>query len=756
MNFERWSAGYGVIRHTPATRARVRALSRGRGRGFWEVMAAADRLASAGMWLTAHDTYASAVYLDGRPLARGDFKEKPEGHTGSSLNIVPAYVGYLLADAITGHTRGWIAEQGHAVSGIDGVNVLVGNVTPAHSGYVLTDAGLTRFVRDFYSYRLGPDGRQGSPRGSHVGPNTAGSLIEGGYLGFAGLQYVHLPLRGERLVAFLSDGAFEEQRGPDWAPRWWRREDSGLVAPFMILNGRRIDQRTTTAQLGGTSWFRRHLKLNSFDPIDVDGRDPASYAWAIVEMERRLEAARPRYPVRLPYGMATVPKGYGLYGAGTNAAHNLPLGAAVDDLLVRRFNENARRLWVPEPELRAAVERFQSHRNRPRERDHAMAHRDVRLAKTPAIRYRRAGERAAPMAAVDEVFVETCRANPQLRPRVGNPDEMRSNLLNRTLDALKHRVTEPEPGLAESVDGAVITALNEEAVACAALANKGGINLIHTYEAFGAKMHGAVRQEIIFAAHCGRAGRPQRWLSIPLVLTSHTYENGKNEQSHQDPILCEALMGEAGHVSRVVFPADYNSAAAATAAVYATRGQIWTMVVPKRELPVVFDGAAARRLIEDGAVVLRRSEKARIVLTAIGAYQLHEVLRASERLELRDIEHDVIYMFEPRRFSEPRSEEEARVFHSAEVRERFYPPSVKPRLFVTHTRSGRIQGLLQVIDTGPKTLALGYRNEGGTYDVAGMMAANHQSWAHILRAAARLMGLRAEAVLAAEEGLSPR
>ena len=73
-----------------------------------------------------------------------------------------------------------------------------------------------------------------SPVGSHVNAHTAGGIMEGGYLGFAELMYVHMPLPGERLVAFLSDGAFEEQRGGDWAPRWWRPFDSGLVAPIMI------------------------------------------------------------------------------------------------------------------------------------------------------------------------------------------------------------------------------------------------------------------------------------------------------------------------------------------------------------------------------------------------------------------------------------------------------------------------------------------------------------------------------------------
>ncbi len=765
-DYESWAHGYGVIEHTGRTRERVAALASrveqatGDGVSFWSLMMAADRLASAAMWLTVHDTYARRVRLDGRPLGPDDFKPTPEGHTGSALNIVPAYVGALTANVISGHTRAWIAEQGHAVSGIDSVNVLVGNTTEAHAAYTLSDEGLTRFVRDFYSYGVGPGGRQTSPRGSHVGPNTAGGLIEGGYLGFAGLQYVHMPLVGERLVAFLSDGAFEEQRGPDWAPRWWRHEDCGLVSPILVCNGRRIDQRTTTSQQGGTDWLSDHLRLNHFDPIDFDGRDPAAYTWAILEMERRLSEMPHHYPVKLPYGLANTTKGFGFPGADTNAAHNLPLGKKVDQAMMDLFNEGAARLHVAPDLLREAVALYKGHKNRPRERDNDLVHRDVALKARPPLVERPLGSLASPMAAVDEVFIETCLANPHLRPRVGNPDEMRSNCLDRTLDTLKHRVTDPEPGIAEDIHGAVITALNEEAVVCAALANKGGINLVHTYEAFGAKMLGALRQEIIFAQHCRRAGRPQGWLSVPLLLTSHTYENGKNEQSHQDPIACEALMGEAGHISRVLFPFDANTAAVALEAVYKTQGEIWTLVVPKRPVPVLFNMEAARKLVAEGAVALKSSGHPEVILTAIGAYQLHQVLKASERLDARGVAHDVVAMIEPRRFSEARCAEEVAFFATPEAREQLYPAHVKPRLFVTHTRSGRIQGLLQVMDTGPQTLALGYRNEGGTYDTEGMLFINHQSWAHVLEGAARVMGvdrasLLTPAELAALDGGDP-
>lgn len=782
----RWAQGYGVIRHSDETQVRLYELAKslsdrgvaGDAVAFYDLLRALDRLASAGLWLVVHQTYARNVYLDGRPLDTEDFKVRPEGHTGGSLNMVPAYAGYLGANVVTGCTRAWLMGQGHCVAAVDSLNLFVGNMTEAHAArYGVTDAGLTRYVRDFYSYRLREDGRQDSPLGSHVNVHTAGGLAEGGYLGFAELQYVHMPLPGERLVAFLSDGAFEEQRGSDWAPRWWRAEDCGLVTPIMIKNGRRIDQRTTMSQQGGAAWFSDHLKLNSFDPIIFDGRDPAAFLWAILEMEHRLESAagaikegKGRYPVPLPYGIAVAPKGAGFPGEGTNLAHNLPLMAnpRLDHRAADLFNEGARRLWVPPADLAGTVALFQQHEvsDRVRERDYALAHREVAGAKIPNPPFRSVSDEtrcayetwtsASPMTAVDRMFAAILEANPHLRPRVGNPDEMLSNRLVATLGRLKFRVTDPEPAVPESVDGAVITALNEEAVVSASLANKGGINLAHTYEAFGSKMHGAVRQEIIFANHCLEAERPQRWLSIPLILTSHTWENGKNEQSHQDPSMAEAMLGEPSHVSRVLFPPDFNGAAATMEEVYRTHGQIWTLVVPKADvIPDLFTPEEARRLMKDGGLRLDwsgyQSEQTRIILAAVGAYQLMEVLQASRRLAERRIAHTVVYLLEPGRFRAPRSEHEQAHGASPDVTARLFPIDVPARLFVTHTRPETILGVLGPLHTGPATVGLGYTNHGGTLSTHGLSFVNRCSWAHCLREAARLLQVPDAELLSEDE-----
>jgi phosphoketolase len=171
---------------------------------------------------------------------------------------------------------------------------------------------------------------------------------------------------------------------------------------------------------------------------------------------------------------------------------------------------------------------------------------------------------------------------------------------------------------------------------------------------------------------------------------------------------------------------------------------------------VRFNAKAARELVKNGAIRMDgagyQQENAKLVLSAIGAYQLTEVLKASERLKNRKVAHAVIYMLEPRRWSRPKDKIEARMVVTQSLMEKFYPKKVKCRLFVTHTRAGRIEGLFQeTLNTGAGTLALGYINEGGTLSTDGILFINRQSWAHIVDAAGRLLEIPSIKLLSADE-----
>ena len=768
--FEAWARGYGVIQHAPQTSERVldlvaqlvetRALSEAE---IYAVLSGADRLASASMWVVAHMTYASRVDLSGAPLPATAFKEAPEGHTGGSLNVAPAYVGYLAANILTSKTRAWILGQGHCVAGIEAANALIDNLSPAQlARYGADEAGLSRLCADFYSYEVDAAGRPGAPLGSHVNAHTAGGLSEGGYLGFAEVQYVHMPLPGESLVALLSDGAFEEQRGGDWAERWWRAEDCGLVAPIMILNGRRIEQRSEIAQDGGVGWLSRYLEVNGFDPIAIDGRDPAAFVWAILEAELRLEQGasmirdgHAAYPIKLPFVIAQTEKGFGFPGAGTNRAHNLPLEGSprVDEAARSSFNDAAKLLFVPKSDLVAAQAVFAAHdrQGRVKERDNPLAMRRPAPPVLPPSPSIAVGGVFSPMAAMDAWVVELAKANPALRFRVGNPDELKSNQMGGVLSALKHRVNRPEPQSPESVHGSVITALNEEAAIGAALGNKGGLNLAVTYEAFAMKMLGALRQDIIFARQQIEAGRPPHWIGVPLIATSHTWENGKNQQSHQDPTIGEALLGEMSDVSRVLFPVDAATAVECLRRVYSDRGVIACVVAPKRPLPTIFDAASASAALDHGAADVEPEDDPQLQFAAVGAYQLMQTRRAAARLRERGWRVRTTCIIEPGRLRAARDEFEARVTLSDERLQSLFPAGA-PRVLVSHTRPETMTGVLRRIDEGPTKLrAHGYISRGGTLDAMGMLFANRCTWAHLVVSAASLIGIPASDLLTSSE-----
>ena len=115
-----WRDGHGPIVHRPETvdrveRLLVRLQSADRiddTASAHALLAAADRVACVAMSVVAHMTYARRIDLSGAPLEAVDFKPVPEGHTGGALNMVPAFVGYLLANALTTTTRGWLMGAG--------------------------------------------------------------------------------------------------------------------------------------------------------------------------------------------------------------------------------------------------------------------------------------------------------------------------------------------------------------------------------------------------------------------------------------------------------------------------------------------------------------------------------------------------------------------------------------------------------------------------------------------------------------------
>jgi phosphoketolase len=140
-----------------------------------------------------------------------------------------------------------------------------------------------------------------------------------------------------------------------------------------------------------------------------------------------------------------------------------------------------------------------------------------------------------------------------------------------------------------------------------------------------------------------------------------------------------------------------------------------------------------------------------VIVTAVGAYQLGVVLRASARLAERDVPHAVVAMLEPGRFRRPRSAREAAHVAPPSLVDQLYPHEALARIFVTHTRPEPMLGVLTPLATGRSTIGLGFTNAGGTLDLDSLLFVNGCSWAHCLDAVARVLELPRERVLEREE-----
>ncbi len=248
-----------------------------------------------------------------------------------------------------------------------------------------------------------------------------------------------------------------------------------------------------------------------------------------------------------------------------------------------------------------------------------------------------------------------------------------------------------------------------------------------------------MRQEVIFARNMRQAGKAVNWLSVPVLLSSHTWENGKNEISHQDPTLCEAWLQEMDDVAPVFFPFDGNSAVAIVRSLYQQTGRIAAVVAPKTMIKNHCAESQTNEIWQDGALPIEQNENAKVQLITIGAYQLQAALQAARQLQERGISYSIIAITEPGRFRAPRDSMEADYTHTDADIERIIPQCDK-RVFVVHTHAAVMTGVLRKLDTGRHgSVFMGYENRGGTLDIEGMQLLNRQDPNNILQACLTLL-----------------
>ncbi|HEY3164156.1 MAG TPA: hypothetical protein VGJ71_07325, partial [Candidatus Limnocylindrales bacterium] len=198
-------------------------------------------------WRAANYLSVGQIYLLANPLLREPLR--PEhvkvrllGHWGTTpgLNFINAHLNRVIAardlDAI------WIVGPGHGGPAAVANAWLEGTYTELYPDITMDEPGMARLFRQF-SF---PGGI-----GSHVTPETPGSIHEGGELGYALSHAYGAAFDAPDLVVFCVVGDGEAETGPlaaSWhGNKFLSARSDGAVVPILHLNGYKIASPTILA-----------------------------------------------------------------------------------------------------------------------------------------------------------------------------------------------------------------------------------------------------------------------------------------------------------------------------------------------------------------------------------------------------------------------------------------------------------------------------------------------------------------------------
>src|SRR6266540_3526608 len=293
-------------------------------------------------WRAANYLSVGQIYLLDNPLLREPLRPehvKPRllGHWGTTpgLNFVYAHLNRVIkARDLDGL---WIVGPGHGGPAAVANAYLEGTYSEVYPNVTRDEDGLRRLFRQF-SF---PGGI-----GSHVTPETPGSIHEGGELGYALSHAFGAAFDNPDLVVFCVVGDGEAETGP-LATSWHSNKflnpvTDGAVLPILHLNGYKIASPTILARIPTdelTSLFEGH----GYEPFFVEGDDPplvhqrmaavldeACDRIAAIQHAARAngDSVRARWPMiilRTPKGWTGPKEVDGKPVEGTWRAHQVPL-----------------------------------------------------------------------------------------------------------------------------------------------------------------------------------------------------------------------------------------------------------------------------------------------------------------------------------------------------------------------------------------------------------------------------------------------
>ena len=571
-------------------------------------------------WRACNYLAAGMIYLQGNPLlkeplAAAHIKPRLLGHWGTSPGLSFIYGHLNRAIVRDDLDMIFVTGPGHGAPGVLGPIYIEGTYSEIYPDRGEDEEGLRKFFKQFsFPGHIG----------SHMTPETPGSIHEGGELGYSLSHAYGAALDNPDLIVAAVVGDGEAETGP-LATAWHSNKfinplRDGAVLPILHLNGYKIANPTILARIP-------HAELEAlftgygYRPVFVEGSEAADMhskmAAAVDDVIAGIRAiqaaarrggplARPRWPMivlRSPKGWTGPVVVDGLPVEGSWRSHQVPIADVRANPAHLKQLEEWMKSYRPEElfdasgriraEIRALAPRGRRRMSANPHANGGLLRKDLHLPDfrryAVAVPVPAAGE-AENTRPLGQYLRDVMRQN-MSSFRVFGPDETASNRLQAIYEVSKKTwMAQTLPGDAAggelAPDGRVMEVLSEHNLMgwLEGYLLTGRHGLFHTYEAFSHVI------DSMFNQHA-------KWLDISthhvhwrppvaaenILLSSTVWRQDHNGFSHQDPGFLDIVTNKSPTVVRAYLPPDANCLLAVTHACLGSTNCINVIVADKQK-----------------------------------------------------------------------------------------------------------------------------------------------------------------------------
>jgi xylulose-5-phosphate/fructose-6-phosphate phosphoketolase len=435
--------------------------------------------------------------------------------------------------------------------------------------------------------------------GSHVTPETPGSIHEGGELGYSVSHAYGTILDNPELITCCVVGDGEAETGP-LATAWHSNKfinpaRDGAVLPVLNLNGYKIANPSILARISHEE-LEALFRGYGYTPYFVEGSDPAEMhqkmasvmeecVLKIKEIQRDARVHGNVYRPRWPMIVLRTPKGWtgpaevdGHKVEGFWRAHQVPMGGMHSNPEHLRRLEEWMRSYKPEelfdengtlvPELKELSPVGPAPHGQQPPCQWRVAARALNMPdfQDYAIEMDKPGSVEFENTKALGIFMRDIMAKNPNNFRLMGPDETASNRLQNVYEVTKKAwmgdfYPEDLDGSELSPDGRVMEMLSEHTLQgwLEGYLLTGRHGFFHTYEAFAHVVDSMFNQHAKWLDICKNHVPWRRSVSsLNILLSSLVWRQDHNGFSHQDPGYIDLVTNKSPDVVRVYFPPDAN------------------------------------------------------------------------------------------------------------------------------------------------------------------------------------------------------